>query len=89
MTKLRAMRTVRAALSQARAAESEVAGWADEVRREVEARLGIGPDDERAWSDPVYATALDRFGELQAARERIEGALAAMTDGRERPAKEE
>ncbi len=88
MTKLQAVRAVEAALVQARAVEDRVALWADEVRRVVEVRMGIGPDDERAWDDRVYATALDRYGELQATRERIEGVLKRMTAGRDRPPKE-
>ena len=79
------MRAVKATLAQARAAEDEVALWADEIRRGVEVRMGIGPDDERAWADPAYATALDRYGELQAARERIEEVLESMKAGPDGP----
>lgn len=88
MTKLRALRAVTMALARARVAECELAVWADEVRRVVELRMGIEPDDERAWADPAYAAALDRYGELQVARERIEGVLVAMTGGQVRPPEE-
>ncbi len=79
MTKQRAVTAVKATLAQVRVAEVELALWADEVRRAAEVRMGIGPDDERAWDDPAYAAALDRYGEFQATRERIEGVLERMT----------
>lgn len=43
--------------------------WADEVRERAEQRLGTGPCDPRAWSDPEYGAALDAGRPfLQAAR---------------------
>lgn len=46
-------------------------------------RAGFGRDDERPWDDPAYATALDTYGGLRAARERIEGVLAALAAQKE------
>lgn len=53
----------------AKAAEFQAGLCADEVRQQAEARLGIGPPDERAWDDPEYGSALDLLGRPQKLRE--------------------
>ena len=58
-----------AAAAEAEAACRAWGVWADEVRERAERRLGIGPCEAGACSDPEYAAALDAGGSfLEAAR---------------------
>ena len=56
--------------------------WVDAVRQCVEDRMGIGPDDQRALDDPVYAAALDRWSHLRQLADQAEQAAQDLQASR-------
>jgi hypothetical protein len=74
-----------AAAGEAEAACRAWGVWADEVRERAEQRLGIGPCEAGACSDPEYAAALDAGGSFIEAARVMAALLAACQSGRAVP----
>lgn len=61
VSRAQAIKSLRRAVDALRAARSDVAGWADDVRQDAEARMGVPALDPGVRADAEYGAALDKY----------------------------